>query len=341
MTMIKDIKKIFKGKTILITGGTGSFGTFFVKKLLDLKVLKKIIIFSRDELKQYELKDKLNDTSSVMRFFIGDMRDKERLLFATKDVDYLVHAAALKQVPAAEYNPFECIKTNVLGAQNIVDVAIENKIKKVVALSTDKAALPINLYGASKLASDKLITAANNIVGKSDIKFSVVRYGNVLNSRGSLVPFLFKLKKDGTKLFPLTHSNMTRFWITLDQATNFVLNSFCIMKGGEIFVPKIPSIKIVNLMKAIEPQAKFKNIGIRPGEKIHELMCPADSAFNTIEFKNFFVISPSTIDKDQILNIYSNYLGEKGKKVLEGFEYRSDTNKNFLSDKEIKNLLNE
>ena len=339
--MKQNLKNILKGKTLLITGGTGSFGTFFVKKLLDLKVLKKIIIFSRDELKQYELKEKLEDKSSVMRFFIGDIRDKERLLFATKDVDFIVHAAALKQVPAAEYNPFECIKTNVLGAQNIVDVAIENKVKKVVALSTDKAALPINLYGASKLASDKLITAANNIVGKADIKFSVVRYGNVLNSRGSLVPFLLKLKKDGTKLFPLTHANMTRFWITLDQATNFVLNSFYIMKGGEIFVPKIPSIKIVNLMKAIEPQAKFKNIGIRPGEKIHELMCPADSAFNTIEFKNFFVISPSTIDKDQILNIYSNYLGEKGKKVLEGFEYRSDTNKNFLSDKEIKNLLNE
>ena len=184
-----------------------------------------------------------------------------------------------------------------------------------------------------------MITAANNIVGKADIKFSVVRYGNVLNSRGSLVPFLFKLKKDGTKLFPLTHTNMTRFWITLDQATNFVLNSFRIMKGGEIFVPKIPSIKIVNLMKVIEPQAKFKNIGIRPGEKIHELMCPADSAFNTIEFKNFFVISPSTIDKDQILRIYSNYFGEKGKRVPEGFEYRSDTNKDFLSDKEIKVLL--
>ena len=339
MTMIKDFKKLFNGKTILITGGTGSFGTFFVKKLLDLKVLKKIIIFSRDELKQYELREKLKDTSSVMRFFIGDIRDKERLLFATKDVDFIVHAAALKQVPAAEYNPFECIKTNVLGAQNIVDVAIENKVKKIVALSTDKAALPINLYGASKLASDKLITAANNIVGKADIKFSVVRYGNVLNSRGSLVPFLFKLKKDGTKLFPLTHTNMTRFWITLDQATNFVLNSFRIMKGGEIFVPKIPSIKIVNLMKVIEPQAKFKNIGIRPGEKIHELMCPADSAFNTIEFKNFFVISPSTIDKDQILRIYSNYFGEKGKRVPEGFEYRSDTNKDFLSDKEIKVLL--
>ena len=309
--MKQSLKNILKGKTLLITGGTGSFGTFFVKKLLDLEVLKKIIIFSRDELKQYELKDKLRDKSSVMRFFIGDIRDKERLLFATKDVDFIVHAAALKQVPAAEYNPFECIKTNVLGAQNIVDVAIKNKVKKIVALSTDKAALPINLYGASKLASDKLITAANNIVGKADIKFSVVRYGNVLNSRGSLVPFLLKLKKDGKKIFPLTHIKMTRFWITLDQATNFVLKSFHIMKGGEIFVPKIPSIKIVNLMKAIEPQVKFRNIGIRPGEKIHELMCPSDSSFNTIEFKNFFVISPSTINKDQIIKTYSNYLGEK------------------------------
>ncbi len=337
--MKQSLKNILKGKTLLITGGTGSFGTFFVKKLLDLEVLKKIIIFSRDELKQYELKDKLRDKSSVMRFFIGDIRDKERLLFATKDVDFIVHAAALKQVPAAEYNPFECIKTNVLGAQNIVDVAIKNKVKKIVALSTDKAALPINLYGASKLASDKLITAANNIVGKADIKFSVVRYGNVLNSRGSLVPFLLKLKKDGKKIFPLTHIKMTRFWITLDQATNFVLKSFHIMKGGEIFVPKIPSIKIVNLMKAIEPQVKFRNIGIRPGEKIHELMCPSDSSFNTIEFKNFFVISPSTINKDQILKTYSNYLGEKGKKVPDGFEYRSDTNKDFLSDKEIKVLL--
>jgi UDP-N-acetylglucosamine 4,6-dehydratase len=337
--MLKDHIKIFKNKTILITGGTGSFGSFFIQKLLNFKVLKKIIVYSRDELKQYELQNRLIDPKSILRFFIGDVRDKERLLFATKNVDYIVHAAALKQVPAAEYNPFECIKTNVLGAQNIVDAAIENKVKRILALSTDKAALPINLYGASKLVSDKLITAANNIVGKEDIKFSVVRYGNVLNSRGSLVPFLLKIKKAGEKVFPLTHPDMTRFWITLDQATNFVLGSFNLMKGGEIFVPKIPSIKIVNLMKAIDPRVKFKNIGIRPGEKIHELMCPADSAYNTIEFKKFFIISPSTFESGQNISSYMNYFGEKGKKVKEGFEYRSDTNKHFLKSEEIKKLL--
>ena len=332
---------MFKNKSILITGGTGSFGKEFIQYLLNKhKKLKRIIVYSRDELKQYEMEKNFPESKfKNLRYFIGDVRDKDRLNHACHGVDIIVHAAALKHVPIAEYNPIETIKTNILGAQNIIDAAINNNVEKVIALSTDKATAPLNLYGASKLASDKLITAANNIVGKADIKFSVVRYGNVLNSRGSLVPFLLKLKKDGKKIFPLTHTKMTRFWITLDQATNFVLKSFHIMKGGEIFVPKIPSIKIVNLMKAIEPQVKFRNIGIRPGEKIHELMCPSDSSFNTIEFKNFFVISPSTINKDQILKTYSNYLGEKGKKVPDGFEYRSDTNKDFLSDKEIKVLL--
>ena len=331
----------FKNKVVLVTGGTGSFGSFFIHKLLNLKTIKKIIVYSRDELKQYELANKINkfDTINKIRFFIGDVRDKSRLAFATKGVDFIVHAAALKQVPAAEYNPFECIKTNILGTQNIVDVAIENKVKKVIALSTDKAALPINLYGASKLASDKLITAANNIVGNEDIRFSVVRYGNVLNSRGSIVPLLLKLKKENKNIIPLTHKDMTRFWITLEQAANLVLKSFTMMKGGEIFVPKIPSIKILDLMKAIIPNAKFKDVGIRPGEKIHELMCPADSSFSTYEFKDFFVIFPATLDISTLKKKDLIYNKDRGRKVEEGFEYRSDNNKKFLNKNEIKRLL--
>ena len=335
-----DLRRIFKNKVLLITGGTGSFGSFFVRKILNLKVLKKIIIYSRDELKQYDLSNSLIDNKSNVRFLIGDVRDKDRLIFATKKIDFLVHAAALKQVPAAEYNPFECIKTNILGAQNIVDAAIQNKVKRVIALSTDKAALPINLYGASKLASDKLITAANNIVGKEDIRFSVVRYGNVLNSRGSIVPFLLKLKNEGKKTIPLTHPDMTRFWISLEHAASLVLETFSIMKGGEIFVPKIPSIKITDLMRAIIPNSKFKNIGMRPGEKIHELMCPSDSSLNTFEFKKFYVILPSTLKINKNNKKILTYKKEMGKKVQEGFEYRSDNNKIFLNRKEIKKYLN-
>lgn len=331
MTMIKNIKKIFKGKTILITGGTGSFGTFFVKKLLDLKVLKKIIIYSRDELKQYELKDKLNDTSSVMRFFIGDIRDKERLLFATKDVDFLVHAAALKQVPAAEYNPFECIKTNVLGAQNIVDVAIENKVKKVVALSTDKAALPINLYGASKLASDKLITAANNIVGKSDIKFSVVRYGNVMGSRGSIIPFFLSIKKGP---IPITDKRMTRFMLTLNDGIDLVWTAFETMQGGEIYVKKIPSMKITDVALAVNETARQEEVGIRPGEKINEQMIGPEDADYTYEYNTYYKILPS-------INNWSTDLLRIGNgiKVPEGFIYCSDKNKEWMKISQLKEWI--
>lgn len=328
---------LFKNKTILVTGGSGSFGRYFIKKIIKLKKFKKIIIFSRDELKQFEFSNELGNVKNL-RFLIGDVRDKDRLKFATKNVDYIVHAAALKQVPAAEYNPFECIQTNVLGAQNIIEAAVENKVKRIIALSTDKAALPINLYGASKLASDKLFTAANNIVGNEDIRFSVIRYGNVLNSRGSLVPFLKDLKIKNVKKFPLTHDKMTRFWITLDHATDLTLKSFYFMKGGEIIIPKIPSIKITDLMQAISPGVKYNMIGLRPGEKIHELMCPADSSYHTIEFKKFFVIAPTTTDNKN-LNKFINYSGEFGKKVAQGFEYRSDTNKHFLGKDEIKNLL--
>ena len=337
MPLAKKLKNSFlKNKTILITGGTGSFGKFFLNKIIKLKLFKKIIIYSRDELKQYQQSKEIGEVKNV-RFLIGDVRDRERLIFATKNVDVIVHTAALKQVPASEYNPFECVKTNVIGTQNLIESAIQNKVEKIIALSTDKAALPINLYGASKLASDKLITAANNMVGNQNTVFSVVRYGNVLNSRGSLVPLLHELKNKKFNLFPLTHKEMTRFWITLDHATDFVLESFLRMKGGEIFVPKIPSIKITDLMQCIKPGVKYKLIGIRPGEKIHELMCPSDSAQSTVEFKKYFIILPSTSD----IKFYKkvNYNGEKGKFVSKDFEYRSDTNSHFLSAKEIKNLL--
>lgn len=328
---------IFKNKTILITGGSGSFGRSFVKKIIKLKKFKKIIIFSRDELKQFEFSNELGNVENL-RYLIGDVRDKDRLKFATKNVDYIVHAAALKQVPAAEYNPFECIQTNILGAQNIIEAAIGNKVKRIIALSTDKAALPINLYGASKLASDKLFTAANNIVGNEDIRFSVIRYGNVLSSRGSLVPFLKDLKNKDVKKFPLTHEKMTRFWITLDQATDLTLKFFNFMKGGEMIIPKIPSIKITDLMQAISPGVKYNMIGLRPGEKIHELMCPADSSYHTIEFKSFFIIAPTTTNSID-LKKFSKYFGEVGKKVKPGFEYRSDTNKYFLNKIAIKKFL--
>ena len=336
---ISKTKNLFKNKSILITGGTGSFRRAFTERLIKLGVCKKIIIYSRDELKQYEFASKLTKIQkNYVRFLIGDIRDRDRLFFATKGVDFIVHAAALKQVPAAEYNPFECIKTNVLGSQNVVDAAIENKVQKIVALSTDKAALPVNLYGATKLVSDKLFTAANNIVGSQDTSFAVVRYGNVLNSRGSLVPHLIDLKNKKEKIFPLTSDKMTRFWITLDEAIDFVIESFLRMRGGEIFIPKIPSIKITDLMQAISPGVNYKIIGIRPGEKVHELMCPMDSALQTLEFKYYYIILPSTTSAN-ISKKYLKYENEVGKFVKTNFEYRSDTNKDFLNSERIKKFL--
>ena len=270
---------MFNNKSILVTGGTGSFGKKFIKILLERYNPARVIIYSRDELKQFEMQQVFNQ--SCMRYFIGDVRDAERIKLATKNVDYVVHAAALKQVPAAEYNPMECIKTNVMGAQNVIDAAIANDVKKVIALSTDKAANPVNLYGATKLCSDKLFTAANNIVGKGNTRFAVVRYGNVVGSRGSVVPFFKKLIADGAKELPITDERMTRFWLKLEDGVDFVLKNFERMQGGEIFIPKIPSMRILDLAKAIAPEAKIKVIGIRPGEKLHEVMCPSDLYYDT------------------------------------------------------------
>lgn len=324
---------MFDGKTILITGGTGSFGRRFTRALLEKCSPRKIIIYSRDELKQFEMQQEFG--SPVMRYFIGDVRDKERIIQATKGVDFVVHAAALKQVPAAEYNPTECIKTNIDGAQNVIKACVENDVEKVVALSTDKAANPINLYGATKLASDKLFVAANNMVGDGRTRFACVRYGNVVCSRGSVVPFFQKLVKEGAESIPITHEEMTRFWITLDQAIQFVFASFDRMYGGEIFVPKIPSVKITELANAIAPELKQELVGIRPGEKLHEIMCPADDAHRTYEFHDHFVLSPAIKFFNRKADFSLNALDEEGVKVDMGFEYNSGNNPHFLSKEEM------
>lgn len=329
---------MFDKKNILITGGTGSFGKKFTQLLLQKYRPNKIIIFSRDELKQYEMAQEFSD--KCMRYFIGDVRDKDRLKKAMKDVDYVIHAAALKHVPIAEYNPMECIKTNINGAQNVIDAALDNGVTKVIALSTDKAANPVNLYGATKLASDKLFVAANNLVGRSNIQFSVVRYGNVIGSRGSVIPHFKKLIERGDKTLPITDEKMTRFLITLEQGVNFVLKNFERMQGGEIFVPKIPSIKIIDLASFMAPHLKQKIIGIRPGEKLHEIMCPADDSHLTYEFDDHFVISP-TITFTTRRNYDKNSLGETGKKVVQGFEYNSGNNDTWLQKEEFLELLKE
>ncbi|WP_298751693.1 UDP-N-acetylglucosamine 4,6-dehydratase (inverting) [uncultured Arcobacter sp.] len=327
---------MFNEKNILITGGTGSFGKKFTQMILKRYKPNKIIIFSRDELKQYEMSQDYND--KCMRYFIGDVRDANRLKKAMNDVDYVIHAAALKHVPIAEYNPMECIKTNIDGAQNVIDAAIDNRVKKVIALSTDKAANPVNLYGATKLVSDKLFVAANNLVGKRDISFSVVRYGNVLGSRGSVVPYFEKLIRNGAKALPITDEKMTRFMITLEQGVDFVLKNFERMKGGEIFVPKIPSMKIVDLAKAMAPSLPLDIVGIRPGEKLHEIMCPSDDSHLTIEFEDHFVIGP-TIKFHSVRNYLENNLREIGMQVEQGFEYNSTKNDEWLDEKEFLNLI--
>jgi UDP-N-acetylglucosamine 4,6-dehydratase len=326
---------MFNDKTILITGGTGSFGRCFTRSLLQRYRPKRLIIFSRDELKQYEMSHEFNQ--DCMRYFIGDVRDLDRLKQAMSDVDYVVHAAALKQVPAAEYNPMECIKTNIHGAENVIKAAIANEVKKVIALSTDKAANPINLYGATKLASDKLFIAANNMVGRHQISFSVVRYGNVANSRGSVVPYFRKLLQQGVNQLPITDERMTRFWINLEDGVNFVIKSFSRMQGGEIFVPKIPSMRVVDLAYALTSHREHKVIGIRPGEKLHEIMCPADDSHLTIEFDDHYVISP-TISFAHEINYLQNALGEQGRRVKQGFEYNSGKNEIFLSCDELSEL---
>ena len=323
---------MLNNKNILITGGTGSFGKQFVRTILKNYKPNKIIIFSRDELKQFEMAQRFND--SCMRYFIGDVRDLPRLQKAMVGVDFVVHAAALKHVPIAEYNPMECIKTNVMGAQNVIDSCIANGVKSTIALSTDKAASPANLYGASKLLSDKLFVAANNLTGTHEIKFSVVRYGNVLGSRGSVIPYFEKLISQGVTSLPITEPNMTRFWITLQDGVNFVLKNFSRMQGGEIFVPKIPSMKMTEMAKAIAPHLKQEIIGIRPGEKLHEVMCPTDDSHITLEFHDHFVIKPS-ITFSSPIDYTVNAIGEKGKTVKTGFEYNSRDNDIWLSHKEL------
>ena len=326
---------MFDGKSILVTGGTGSFGKKFIEIVLKRYSPKRIIVFSRDELKQFEMQQKFNQP--CMRYFIGDVRDEERLKQAMYQVDYVVHAAALKQVPAAEYNPMECIKTNINGAQNVINAAIAAGVKKVIALSTDKAANPINLYGATKLASDKLFTAANNLVGDRETRFAVVRYGNVVGSRGSVVPFFRGLIERGVKELPITDARMTRFWLKLEDGVELVLKSFQRMQGGEIFVPKIPSMRILDLAEAIAPGVPTKIIGIRPGEKLHEVMCPSDMFYETLEFKDHFVIKPS-IEFGKNIDYTKNMLGEEGHPVPDGFEYSSGINDVFLTVEELREM---
>ncbi|WP_445772991.1 UDP-N-acetylglucosamine 4,6-dehydratase (inverting) [Shewanella sp.] len=324
---------MFDNKSILITGGTGSFGHKYTKTILERYKPKRLIILSRDELKQYEMQQKFN--APCMRYFIGDVRDGDRLMQAFRGVDYVIHAAALKQVPAAEYNPMECIKTNIYGAENVIKAAIANNVTKVIALSTDKAASPINLYGATKLASDKLFVAANNMVGQGKTRFAVVRYGNVVGSRGSVVPFFKQLIANGTDHLPITHADMTRFWITLQDGVDFVLKNFARMYGGEIFVPKIPSVRIVDLAKAYAPNLELKFIGIRPGEKLHEVMCPADDSHLTLEFDDHYVICPSIKFYNDDHNYSRNLIDEIGHDVEQGYEYHSGKNPHFLTPDQI------
>lgn len=331
------MKSLFNNKSILITGATGFFGTHCLQSILSLSRPKKIVIYSRDELKQFQLAQNFPENKFPVRYFLGDIRDRERLIRACSNIDIIIHAAAMKQVPASEYNPTECIATNIIGAQNLIDASIINEVDKIIALSTDKAANPINLYGATKLCSDKLFVAANNLVGKRKTRFSIVRYGNVLGSSGSIIPYFKELLAKGVKKLPLTDERMTRFVITIDKGIKFVFNCLNDMSGGEIFIPKIPSIKIKNLIYAINHNREFELIGIRPGEKLHEVMIPIEESLNCIEMKDYYIIQPMLSWWDR-KNIKSN-IKRKGKKVLEPFEYSSANNKTFLNTNEIKKLV--
>ena len=327
---------MFNNKSILISGGTGSFGSSMIKFICKNFKPKKLICYSRDELKQYNLSNELDENKNIfLRFFIGDVRDFSRLSLALKNVDYVIHAAALKHVPAAEYNPFECIKTNINGTENIVRASIENKVKKIITLSTDKACNPINLYGASKLAADKITISANNYVGKSKTKLSVVRYGNVINSRGSVIPFFRKCLKEN-KPFPITDKNMTRFWITLNDALRFVIWCMQDMKGGELYVPKLKSCFIKDLAKSISAKQKILYTGTRPGEKIDETLISSDESINVIEFKKYYVVTPSINFFDYKKNYFINSTKEKGKKVSKGFSFNSLNNSDFLKFNDFK-----
>lgn len=328
---------MFDGANILITGGTGSFGKRFVATLLERHHPKKIVIYSRDELKQFEMANTapFSEHARTLRFFIGDVRDLPRLERAMEGIDIVVHAAALKQVPAAEYNPFEAVKTNILGGQNVIDACLSANVKHVIALSTDKAAAPINLYGATKLCSDKLFIAANNYRGSREIRFSVVRYGNVLGSRGSVVPFFMQQRVSG--ILPITDERMTRFSLTLQEGVNFVLNSFHRMWGGELFVPKIPSYHIADIARAIAPECRLESVGIRPGEKLHEEMITDTDALNTVEFDDYYVILPSTPLWD-VADFCARSSAKPGARVPFGFRYNSGDNPVFLSVDELRTL---
>jgi UDP-N-acetylglucosamine 4,6-dehydratase len=320
-------------KVVLITGGTGSFGKRFTEIVLKRYKLKKLIIFSRDEFKQNEMRRIYSDSEYPIRYFLGDIRDKDRLYRAFEGVDYIIHAAALKQVPALEYNPTEAVKTNVVGADNIVDAAIDRGVKKVIALSTDKAVNPINLYGASKLAAEKIFIAANAYAG-AKVKFAVVRYGNVFGSRGSVLPLFLNIKREKKREFPITDERMTRFWITLEQGVEFVIRTLNETEGGEVFIPIIPSMKIVDLAKAIEPDCNFKIIGIRPGEKIHETLISEDEARDTKEFNGIYIILPQFVTKENVLKKYERYPF-----VQEGFAYKSDKNDKWLTVGELREII--
>lgn len=335
-----DVTEFIKEKSILITGGTGSFGKALAKKLLSDYDPRRVIIFSRDEWKQWEMRKECPEFNDQrIRYFLGDVRDTQRLIRAFQDVDYIVHAAALKQVPIAEYNPSEFVKTNVLGAMNVVEASITSGVRKVIGLSTDKACNPVNLYGATKLCQDKLFVNGNAYVGRRGYPiFSVVRYGNVLNSRGSIIPLWKKHVQDGNKTLPVTDPRMTRFWITLDQAVVFVLQSFTIARGGEIFIPKIPSMKIIDLAKAIAPNVPIEFTGIREGEKLHELMICQEDARHSLELKDHYVILPEVQSRDH--DFVRRFLAEReGKLLPEGFAYTSDTNTKWLTEKELIDLV--
>lgn len=324
-------------KAVLITGGTGSFGKYFVRRVLEHYQPRRLIIFSRDELKQYEMQQMFPaEKYPCMRYFIGDVRDRDRLELAMRDVEYVVHAAALKQVPTAEYNPFECVRTNIFGAENVVYAALRRNVRKVIALSTDKAANPINLYGASKLASDKIFVAANNLSGADGPRFAVVRYGNVIGSRGSVVPFFQKLVRDGATELPITDPRMTRFWITLSQGVNFVLSGMEMTKGGEIFVPKIPSSTISLIADLIGPGLQQKIVGIRPGEKLHEIMIPPDDSRSTVELNDRYVILPSFAT-----HLREAYLKHGANAMADGAAYSSDTNAEQLDAAGLSALMEE
>ncbi len=325
---------MFNDKSILITGGTGSFGRKCVATLLTRFKPRRLVVYSRDELKQYEMQAQFD--APAMRYFIGDVRDGDRLRTAMKGIDFVIHAAALKQVPAAEYNPMECIKTNVHGAENVIQASLEANVEKVIALSTDKAAQPINLYGATKLASDKLFIAANNMAGGHRTGFAVVRYGNVVGSRGSVVPLFERLVREKAAYIPITDPRMTRFWISLQQGVDFVLRSFQRMHGGELFVPMIPSVRILDLAAAIAPEVATKVIGIRPGEKLHEIMCPQDDSHLTLRFSDHFVIKPTIRFHHHDIDHARNRIGETGTPVNEGFTYDSGTNPTFMSVPQIR-----